>query len=312
MKKILLPILLVLTPCIMIADRLERRIDKLVKPYQGALDFITALDPVHQVNDHDVFVFFNQNQMHKKQDLRNLKSTVRIIKRIACTKKSLPQTQSKIAVLLHDLGRVIDFIENYATTYAGLITYYEITACYYYIDEQHADVVNLLMNQSDKLGLPSMQKRGLYKFVKKIDLDVRRLTALFTRNIISDDLVVKMNQTKTKLLTLKSKIIVSKDYKVQHSKTRWLKTFGVLIVPVFVFGVAYGAAIFWAMLSGTQVCEVGTIVTPILYPTLFVTTLGITAQELRQSSKYNIPVHSTSLFSLFTPLFLLFTWIPRG
>ena len=95
MKKKLLPILLLLTSCIMSVDRLERRIDKLVKPYQRALDFIVALDPVHQVNDHDVFVFFNQNKLYKKQDLRKLKSTMRIIKRITCTKKSLHKIKQK-------------------------------------------------------------------------------------------------------------------------------------------------------------------------------------------------------------------------
>lgn len=309
MKKKLLPILLLLTSCIMSVDRLERRIDKLVKPYQRALDFIVALDPVHQVNDHDVFVFFNQNKLYKKQDLRKLKSTMRIIKRITCTKKSLPQNQAKIAVLLHDLGRVVDFIENYATTYAGLITYYEITAHYYYIDEQHEQVVDLLMEQSEKLGLPTMKKRGLYKFVKKIDLDLRRLTALFTQEIISDDLVVKMNQIKRKLGILKSKIIVSSDYKAQLSKTRWLKAFGVLVLltPCGLLGL-FVATCGTSFLGGPIVVSAF----PAIVGPFVITYVGITAQELRESTKYSIPVHSTSLFSLFAPCFLLFTWIPRG
>jgi hypothetical protein len=309
MKKILLTCSLLSTFFIASIDRLEKRIDKIAKPYQAAIDFIVNLDPARPVNDHDVFMFFSKNGLYDKKDVRTLKSRCKIIKRLAQSKKTSPEVQAKIAVLLHDLGRVVQFVQDYAVTYAALITYYEITAHYYYIDEQHEQVVDLLMEQSEKLGLPSMQKRGLYKFVKKIDFDLRRLTALFTQDIISDDLVVKMNQIKRKLGILKSKIIVSKDYKVQHSKTRWLKAFGVLVLltPCGLLGL-FVATCGTSFLGGPIVV----LAFPAIVGPFVITYVGITAQELRESTKYSIPVHSTSLFSLFAPFFLLFTWIPRG
>ena len=296
-------------------DRLESRIEKIVYPYQEAMNFVLSLDPARAVNDHDVFMFFNKHGLYKKQDIRRLQRTVRIVKKLIQSKKSLPEVQAKITVLLYDLEKVTKFVAAYATTYATLITYYEIAAYYYYIDEQHAHVVDFLMEQSEKIGLPKMHKRGLYKFVKKIDLDLRRLTGLFTKEIISDDLVVKMNQTKSKLLTLKNKIVINAEYKQQLSKTRLLKAFGIIIAPAILLGMVYGSYIFWICLSGTgyfgaNEAMIGAVAT--LSTLIFTVSLGITIQQLRESSKYNIPVHSTSLFSWFTPIFFPLTWISRG
>ena len=38
----------------------------------------------------------------------------------------------------------------------------------------------------------------------------------------------------------------------------------------------------------------------------------VTVKEMRESTQYNISVHSTSVFSWFMPVFWPLTWIPRG
>ncbi len=297
--------------CLFGIDRQNSRIEKLAQPYQQAMQFVASLDSVSHVNDHDIFIFFNKYGFYKKQDITKLHRTVRILKNMMAVKKLSQEAQAKAAVFVYDLEKVASFVADYAPTYQGLITYYEIAAYYYYIDEQHAHVVDFLLEQSEKIGLPNMHKRGLYKFVKKIDLDLRRLTALFAQEIISDDLVVKMNQTKTKLLILKSKVVMSSQYKYQLSKTRWLKAFGIILLPISI-GLTCGliAVIYGSHVLTTNVF-IGTVSSVAMLGFLGAV-IGITAQELEESTKYNIPVHSTSLFSLFRPDFSLFTWIPRG
>ena len=292
-------------------DRLERKMNRLIEPYQGAIAFIDDMDQSRAVNDHDVFIFFNRHGLYKKRDIKKLHTTIRIMKSLLRAKKIAPDVKNKITVQLCNLIKIIEFINVYASTYAALITYYEISAYYYYIDEQHGSVIDLLMEQSEKLGLPTMKKRGLYAFVKKINLDLRRLQSLFTQEIISDDLVVKMNQVKRKLLVLKNKIIISSEYKAQHSKTRWLKAVGVLL-PVILFGALFISGIIpiWSSQAVAYKFFPDYFIAELLcYP--FVG-LGISIHEFKEASKYNIPVHSSSLFSWFRPFFWPFTWVARG
>lgn len=308
MKKFLLVLALFSISFIDAINSAEKRIVRLLQPYDEAVDFIINLDPLRQVNDHDVFVFFNKHGLYQKKDVRRFNSTFRVVKKLIYTKKSLYKNREKLELLIDNLEKVKNFIVDHAATYYALITYYEIAASYYYIDEQHDAVVNLIVQQSDKLGLPRMQGRGLYKFVKKIDLDLRRLTALFAQNTVSDDLILKMNAIKTKLVILKAKIVENPIYKSQLSKTRWLKAFGLLLslIPICI-----AAGFFNAMLPGSLassyllalICAI---------PILFLTQAVVTMHELYESSRYNIPVHSNSLFSWFMPVFWPLTWIPRG
>ncbi len=287
------------------ADRLDRKIEKIAKPYQPAIAFLANLDNAAAVQDHDIFVFFNNFGLHTKNDVRKLQSAMKILKRFAASSKASHDTQIKLNVLLHDLQGVAQFARQYAANYQSLVAYYEISAYYFYIDEQHPAIVSMLMQQHEQLGLPSMHKRGLYKFVKKIDLDLRRLTSLFTKNTTSDELVVKLNQLKRKLITLQSSIHASAEFKAQQSKTRWLKFFGVFVVPVVLFSPLIVAASLGAV-AGPLYIFVPAV---ILYP--FVS-FSMAIHELKESSKYDIPVHSTSLFSWFRPSFPLFTWMPRS
>ncbi|MBP6869376.1 hypothetical protein KBC04_00615 [Candidatus Babeliales bacterium] len=304
MKRILLLFCCMFGSVFFAKDHAEKQIEKLVTPYEPAIEFILSLDPSRKVNDHDIFLFFNKYGLFQKKDIKKFKSSLSIVKRLTYKKKTLLKYRHHLENLIDNLEKVQNFITAHSTTYYALLTYYEISAFYYYIDEQHADVVGLMTSQSNKLGLPTMQGRGLYKFVKKIDLDLRRLTALFVQNNLSDDFIVKINNLKTKLVTLKNKIIITSVYKSQLRKTRLLKACGV--ITLISFTVAY-AAYFAVSLSSVPLWAV--IFNPVYV--WIVVPLCITVQELQESSKYNIPVHSNSLFSWFRPFFLL-TWIPRG
>lgn len=230
MKRLLLIFACVMSSLSVVANHDKHRIERLVEPYEQAINFIMNVDNTCQVKDHDIFMFFNTTNLYEKKDVRKFNRVVHMVKKLTYTKKSLLESRNELELLIDNLEKVQKFIVDYAATHYALITYYEIAASYYYIDEHHADVTNLIMQQSEKFGLPSMQGRGLYKFVKKIDLNLRRLTALFAQNIISDEVAVKANQIKTKLITLKSKIVENSQYKVQRSKTRWLKAFGIIVV----------------------------------------------------------------------------------
>ncbi len=231
MKKILAIFSCLISFLVSATSRDFHRIERLVQPYESAIEFITNLDLTKQINDHDVFVFFNSNDLYEKKDVSKFNRVLRQVKQRTYAKRSLQGHREELELLIGNLEKVQKFIVDYASTHCALIKYYEIAASYYYIDEQHAAVVDVMIQQSAKLGLPDMQSgRGLYKFVKKINKDIHTLAVVFYQNSLSDELTIKMNQLKIKLVTLRSKIVTHQLYLSQLSKTRWLKAFGVLTV----------------------------------------------------------------------------------
>ena len=242
MKRIITVFALMMTSLV-VANHDLHKIERLIQPYEGAIEFVMNLDPAHQINDHDVFIFFSKHDLFQKKDIQKFNSVVRTIKKLTYSKKSLLAHRGQLEVLIVRLEKVQDFITKYASMHYALINYYDIAARYFYIDEHHESVVDLIVRQSEKLGLPSMEKgRGLYKFAKKIDKDIHQLAVLFLQTNPSDDLVVKMNQLKTKLVVLKSKIVENSMYRSQLSKTRWLKAIGsitvyaaAVVAPILIF-----------------------------------------------------------------------------
>jgi hypothetical protein len=286
MKRILTIFALVMTSLI-VANRDQYCIERLVEPYEQAIEFITNLDPARQVNDHDVFVFFNKNDLYEKKDVRKFNRVLRMVKKLTYTKKSLRKNREQLEQLIDNLENIQNFIVDHASTHYALITYYEIAARYYYIDELHTAIADLIIQQSDKLGLPNMQGRGLYKFVKKIDLDIARLTILFVQSDLSDDLIVKVNKLKTKLVALKHKIISSDMYKAQLSKTRWLKAFALLGIPVSI--IAIGGII--AATAGWATSEL--VVIPLLAAWgtgVLVTCDAFALRDMHEAYVYNLPL----------------------
>lgn len=303
--KRILTILAFISGSLLIGNHDLHRIERLVEPYEKAMEFMINLDPARKISDHDVYVFFSRNDLYEKKDIHKFKRVLRTVKKMTYTKKSLREHRDKLESIIEGLDKIQDFIVDYAITHYALMVYYEIAGRYYYIDEQHVNIVNLIIHRSDKLGLPDMQGRGLYKFAKIIDLDLRRLTTLFVSNNLSDDAIIKVNQIKTKLLVLKSKITQSSVYKSQIRKTRWLKALGVIILGVSVVYI-YAAVVFASGITKSLVWGW-------LYLTpLTGVSMGIACHEMHEASKYNIPVHSHSLFSWFAPVFFPLTWIPRG
>lgn len=268
-------------------DRDFYRIERLVEPYREAMVFLDDLGVDHQVNDHDIFVFFNKSDLCEKKTIKVFKSVLRRVKSLTYNRKSLQSHREDLEVLIGKLERVQKFVTDYISTYYAIKAYYEISAAYYYIDEQHSAVVDLLMQQSDKLGLGSMEGRGLYKFVKKLDFDIQRLAILFVKNALSDDLVIKINLLKTKLVVLRNKIAMSTVYKSQLSKTRWLKAFAFLGIPLIIIG----AAIVFAM----TIESVAGLVFAGLFLSLWFFSLVISdtvfvVKDLRKACVYDMPV----------------------
>jgi len=304
MKKILLFLTFISASLLVATDRTEKRIAKLVKPYKSSIDFVSSLDSINQANDHDIFIFFNNNDLYKKKDIRKFHRTLIAVRKIRDLKKPARYNRSELNSLVDNLEKVEKFVQQHATSYYALVTYSKIMTLYESVDSKSDSVMNLIMSQSKSLGLPSMQGRGLYKFVNKIDLDLRRLTALFVQNTLSDDLIVKINALKIKLVSLKSKITMSSVYKSQLNKTRWLKAVGVMMYLTLISLVVI---FFNGVLPGTS----GLSIAWLALPFIFVVRSGVTVKELNESMKYNIPVHSTSIVSWFRPFWPL-TWIPRG
>ncbi len=229
MKKFLTIFAFIMTSFCCTAKSDLRKIERLVHPYENAIEFVTNLDLTCRVNDTDISMFFSENNLYQKKDIKKFNDIIRRVKNLTYNKKSLVSYRDKLENLIDNLEKVQTFITDYATMNYVLINYNEIASRYFYIDEQHKNVIGLTIRQSEKLGWPNMEKgRGLYKFVKKIDLDLRHLTKLFVQCDLSDDIIIKMNHMKTKLTILKSKIVASDIYKSQLRTTRLLKTFGVI------------------------------------------------------------------------------------
>ena len=304
MKKLLFFVFTIMMSAVSIASSHIKRIEKLAQPYEQAIEFIVKLDTVRQIQEHDIFLFFNTNDLHERKNIRKLNRAVSHVKKLVYSKKSSLENMQEVEHLVNNLEKVQKFVVEYASTYYALVVCHEITAFYYYIDEQNQFVASIIANQSEKLGLPSMKGRGLYKFVKKIDLDLRRLTALFAQNIMTDNLALKANQIKTKLVVLRSKIVESSEYKTQVLKTRFLKALGVMTPFIAVITGAVLSNCVFSSFAALELC--------ITLPLILGASAIVTGKEMRESTKYNIPVHSTSVFSLFMPICLPLTWIPRG
>ena len=114
--------LLFSTSYIVSTSRLEKRIEKNIAPYQAALQFMNDLDPAKEINDHDVFVFFNHSKLYKKQDERKLKNTIQILKNIRHSKKLSSTAATELTTTINSLEKIILFIRNYAGTYAALMS----------------------------------------------------------------------------------------------------------------------------------------------------------------------------------------------
>ena len=304
MKKLLFFFTFISASSLVATGRIEKRIAKLVRPYKNAIDFVLSLDSIGHANDHDIFIFFNNNQLHKKKDIKKLSRTLNSVKKMQDLKKLSRYNSSELKSLICNLEKVEVFVKQHASSYYALKVYNEVMEFYKPVDSKIDSVVNLIMSQSKSLGFSSMQGRGLYKFVKKIDLDLRRIAALFVQNTLSDDLVVKINALKTKLVLLKSKITMSSIYKSQLNKTRWLKAIGIMMYLTLISLVVI---FFNGVLPGTSSLSISWLALPLI----FIVRSGVTVKELNESMKYNIPVHSTSVVSWFRPFWPL-TWIPRG
>ena len=315
MKRFLLVSAFLLPVFVAASYKAEKRIDKLARPYETAVESLAALQTISQLDDYTIYKYFTESGLSTKKDQRKFDRSLKMIKALARINTFSFSQKNKISFLIDNLDRVHNFIIEHASTHYA---YYDIAGYYHYVDEQQSDLAEILMETSTQLMLPSMHGRGLYKFVKKIDLDLRRLNALFINNNLSDAEILKINQLKNKLLTLKNDLTDSFEYQRQLSKTRWLKAAGVLsiiiIIPVVsaLVGLVIALNIYGVFAYAATDVLVNKFIIIALWSSILIPSVAITVKEMHESTKYQIAVHSTSLFSFFRPWFWPLTWIPRG
>jgi len=199
MKIFLLVIALAFSFGIGASTKLEHKIKKLTQPYQRAVKFLDDLDPALQINEIFATQFFDEFDLYKRKDKQKLERALRSVKKL--TKKNNLQHDERdfIETSIRDLDKVQNFIVDYAT----LIEYQEIAATYDCINEQDDRIVYLIIHDAKRLRLSSMKKYGLYKFVKMIKKDLHSLSVLRSKNILTQDIEVKINQLEVKLITLR-------------------------------------------------------------------------------------------------------------
>ena len=272
-----------------------------MQPYQRAVKFLDNLDPALTINETVAAQFFNKFDLYKRRDKQKFERALRSVKKMAHKNNLQHNERDFIAHSIRDLEKVENFIVEYATTYYARMVYNDIASHYSYADDDSDIIVDMIVDKPWLLNIPSAKDRGLYHFVKKIDLDVRRLSVLFSHRDLPKDIEISIDQLITKLTVLKDKIVVTSEYKKQLSKTRWLKACGIVFVPML-FLVPFGLLMACTAPASVQVVATGVMIllSPIiglLYATTYAS-LVTTIQDIREAREYDIPMHARSVFSL--------------
>lgn len=293
------------------------QIEKLTSTYNQPIHACLQYEKINKINDHDIFAFFTHYGMTTRKEKHELEAIIRRAKKLLSKKIShnpCVSPENKVAAIekVQQLIKLLDFIQIYQPMYAALQLYHELSTLYFHVDENDPMISSAIINNPKLVGLKNVHNRGLYKLIKKIDLDLRRISAVYNQNIVIDTIIMKLNQIKTKILTMRNAITSTELYKKQIQQTRILKALGV-ILPIGILLTAswiFALPSVWTMqTAGYNFASSYLLATPLIcYP--FVA-MGITIHELRESSKYNIPVHSRSLFSWFRPIFFPLTWVER-
>lgn len=293
MKKLLVVSIFLLPVVACASYKVESKIDKLGQPYEIAVESLATLQTRAQLDDYTIYKYFTDSGLSSKKDRKKFDRSLEKIKELAKNNNLSVDQKNKINFLIDNLDKVQNFVVEYATTdYA----YYDIAAYYHYVNEQEANLIDILMETSTQLTLPSMHGRGLYKFVKKIDLDLRRLNALFVNNRLSDSIVFKIKQLKNKLLIIKDVVEGSYEYQQQVTKTRWLKA-SVLLIPIVMFIAVFITAIISPADGIVAVAVFVVYFIPLLLGSFIISVIGINIRDVYEARKYDIPVRGTSIFS---------------
>lgn len=296
--------------CINASNRFDLKVENLARPYKKAGDFVFNYNISEVIDGESISVLYGFSQYNFKKLDQSLQQATKLIR----SRRLMPYQVSNLKILINKLEKIKSFIIDYE----GLITYYEIASTYHEIDMNDDNIVDYLLQKSLQLGLPSMKGRGLYKFVKRIDLDQRRLCALLEYGTTNHDVVIKIQELQQKIQKLRIKIICSSQYATQIGKTRFLKAFGILLFP-FVWG-CYCAIQFMYIYNQIQIATsfVGLLLLIILLPVLIIyylmiasvgflisvpviiipTIVATTIHDCKQAAQYNIPKERSSVFSL--------------
>jgi|GEM_PF-1872878 len=290
--------------CIINAKNNEQwSISDLIAPHRETIDFVTSLDLTQFVKDQDVFRFFNSNGLYQKKDIKNFKRSLQDAQRLISKQNGLKTEKNNLQVLQ-------EFVENHASRYYVLLKYYEIANFYHAIDESNQEIINLTLSQLEISGLSMMPNNNLYKFIKKISLDLRRLKSLSIKQVVSDELVIKIHWLIAKLNSLTDRIINTEEYKYQLSSARWFKALIILALPIAwiaftvlivacVASAAGGSSAMAIGMAGAFSLGVGSVIALCAIPLTVVAAVGVTTTcDISDSIRYEIPMEPTSCFSL--------------
>ena len=277
-------------------NHFEQKIAKISSPYEQAMKLLENKIPVANVENNAKFIFdfFNLTNLYTKRNIKKFKQSLAAIKKLS-TRKNISSEQTIFAnVLILKLENIQQFIIEHAGEHYAHKIYNQIESIYHDIETENVNILDELSFLNPK------NNRALYHFVKKIHLDIRRLTALLSLENVTDTTIIKIDNLLKKISILKEKIMETPIYKQQLRKTRWLKACGIVFVPMALFVPLVVLVGCLSPLSLIITIPELIIVAPILgllYASLIVS-IVTTIQDVKEAEKYEIPVESRSIFSL--------------
>lgn len=279
-------------------ESFELKIKKITFDYARAAELIENQTLTTDIENNNVFIsnFFNETGLYSKRAIKKFTQSLNSIKKLA-TKKNIPQEQIIfVNTSILRLEKIQQFIAKHANTYYAEKIYNEIEEIYHCIDEQDENI----LDQPKLLDISTQKNRSLYHFVKKINLDIRRLHALLALENIADKTIIKLNNLLTKTSILQERFVETSIYKQQLRRTRWLKACGIVFVPmIFIFPIVALYAIIApiTMMATVPALIFGAPVLGLVYASLIVS-IVTTVQDIKEAREFEIPVEARSIFSL--------------
>lgn len=300
--------------------KVQTKLDSIEILYADAVDMMLEQQAQGSVDEQTIFKFFGQFDLASKKNFKRLKKTHCYLQK-KLSKKAL-QNHVGLKTWSKRITQLYNFVKEQKNQFYVLSVAQDIGYFYRNYDPLHKNLLQMINNNPKMFGIKS-RRYAIYALAKKLDVDMRRLKHLFASYKMSNSLATFVNSVKTKIMQVREQVLSSVFYKQQRRGMRIWKAIGVLaiFVPLTIVSLAGVSAAFMlssatATLAQIQVAaEVATLsyyAGLALGATLGVVSAGITIKEMVEAYRYKIPVHSTSLFSWFTPVFLPLAWIPRG
>jgi len=223
-----------------LSKSLDDRINRLLVPYHDEIKFINSLNSIDKVTDEQIFKFFSNNDFSKKGRNRKIDGSLRSLNTFFLNKSLSNDLKEKLRKSIHEMHKIKEFIELHSAPYNAMVKYCQIVSYYKNVNEYDSSLDDIIINNPESLGLPPKNSRSLYQFIKTLDGDVRNLRALWSKDELPQELETKIKAIQVKLLSVKNRLVPNPLYKDQLSRTRWIKSAGIIgFIIVFVVPLLY-------------------------------------------------------------------------